>query len=208
MRDYELSSLLAARLCHDLAGSIGAVENGLDLVRELDGHGVSAEMEMVAQSASRASLQLQFIRLAFGRTVMGNEPVARQQLSETVTGFLTGPRVRVEWSGTRGAALAAPLARLIALVALCARSCLGMSGMLRCKLAPDHDHPIMIAAESPSIRVSDELLLWITTPSDCTTLPEPRHVEFALVEGASHAAGMKVIPETVPGKVSFLLEPV
>lgn len=66
MQDLRLCELLAARLCHDLVGPIGAVANGVELIGE-DGSGADTEVvRLISGSAKVASNRLQAFRVAFG----------------------------------------------------------------------------------------------------------------------------------------------
>ena len=66
MHDLRLCELLAARLCHDLVGPVGAVANGVELIAE-DGSGADAEVvRLISGSAKVASNRLQAFRVAFG----------------------------------------------------------------------------------------------------------------------------------------------
>lgn len=66
MQDLRFCELLAARICHDLVGPIGAVANGVELLGD-DGAGADAEVvRLIAGSAKVASRRLQAFRVAFG----------------------------------------------------------------------------------------------------------------------------------------------
>ena len=66
VQDLRLCELLAARLCHDLVGPIGAVANGVELIGE-DGSGADVEVvRLISGSAKVASNRLQAFRVAFG----------------------------------------------------------------------------------------------------------------------------------------------
>ena len=109
MNINELSAILVSRICHDLVSPVGAVVNGIDLIRDIGTGNVDAELQMVAQSANRASALLQFYRVAFGATGedaeisrnCGTEPAATQQVSpsrsfkiSTSAGFQTAISLR------------------------------------------------------------------------------------------------------------------
>jgi histidine phosphotransferase ChpT len=64
--DLKVLQLLCSKLCHDLVGPVGAVNNGVELVREM-GAGMDKEaMDLVATSARQVAERLQFFRVAFG----------------------------------------------------------------------------------------------------------------------------------------------
>lgn len=64
--DLELAQLLCTRLCHDLAGPIGAVAAGVELIGG-DPSAVDAEtLGLIGDSSAAASLKLKFVRAALG----------------------------------------------------------------------------------------------------------------------------------------------
>ena len=63
----ELASLLCSRLCHDMLSPVGALSNGLELLRdEKDPEMRKRCMELLEQSAKASADKLKFFRLAFG----------------------------------------------------------------------------------------------------------------------------------------------
>lgn len=64
--DLELAQLLCTRLCHDLAGPIGAVAAGVELI---GGDPTAADAEtlsLIGDSSAAASCKLKFVRAALG----------------------------------------------------------------------------------------------------------------------------------------------
>jgi len=64
--DMRIMELLCSRLCHDLVGPVGAVNNGIELVAETRGDVQSEATQMIAHSAQEALGRLEFFRMAFG----------------------------------------------------------------------------------------------------------------------------------------------
>ena len=62
----ELAGLLSARLCHDLAGPVGAANNGAELLSEGGAEGMEAARELISNCAGQAVRRLRFFRLAYG----------------------------------------------------------------------------------------------------------------------------------------------
>ena len=60
-----VASLLASRLCHDLIGPLGAVDNGLELIAE-EGSMAEEALALAQRSAKRAAGRLRYFRYAFG----------------------------------------------------------------------------------------------------------------------------------------------
>ena len=77
----DLAALLCSRLCHDMLSPVGALSNGLELLRdERDPEMRQRCMELLEQSARISADKLKFFRLAygaaggFGETVPVEEP--------------------------------------------------------------------------------------------------------------------------------------
>ncbi len=76
-----LVQLLCTRLCHDLAGPIGAVNTGAELLEDMSGEPVDAEtLALLADSARSAAARLKALRLAMG-VAKGSTPSLAEAMS-------------------------------------------------------------------------------------------------------------------------------
>jgi histidine phosphotransferase ChpT len=99
--DLRLAELLAARLCHELAGAISATANGADLLGE-PGLEVDREtLALVGDSARRAGSRLQFYRFAYGYG--GNGDAAGPPPRELVAGYFASSRIVCHYGQDVGA---------------------------------------------------------------------------------------------------------
>ncbi len=96
----DLAALLCSRLCHDMLSPVGALSNGLELLRdERDPEMRHRCMELLEQSARISADKLKFFRLAygaaggFGETVPAEEP---RQLVEALVGG--NGRIALAWA--------------------------------------------------------------------------------------------------------------
>lgn len=92
-----LSELLAARLCHDITGPIGAINNGIELLSEDDEEMRDAALDLMRSSADEAIGRLTFYRMAYG-VAKGGQSVSGNALREWVDRFLHAVPVTVDWS--------------------------------------------------------------------------------------------------------------
>jgi histidine phosphotransferase ChpT len=190
----ELAGIVCARICHDLVSPVGAVVNGVDLIRELGTADAREEMAMVEQSARRAAALLKFHRLAFGAVGDRDATLARGQLRERVEDVLAGPRVQLGWSAPEGPAIALPVARLVCLMLLAGRAMLGMSGTLRVLLPAGEAHA-----------TADQRRWLAGGPGPA---PDSRQVEFALAGPAAAAAGARIELIEGTGQLALRASPV
>jgi histidine phosphotransferase ChpT len=94
--DLRLLELIAARICHDLVGPVGAAVNGAELLAV----GEAADVEVVrliGQSARQASRRLQVFRVIYGTpgALSGAAPFA--QAGQLLAAMLEGEKATLDW---------------------------------------------------------------------------------------------------------------
>lgn len=98
--DLKVAQLLSSRICHDLAGPIGAVNTGLELMEE-DPDNDGAAIKLMARSAVEANRRLAFYRAAFGLGVATSAAAGWQPALDEARilaeGFLESGKVRLDW---------------------------------------------------------------------------------------------------------------
>ena len=101
--DLRVAELLASRLCHDLVGPIGAVNNGIELIEDEDPGMIGDALKLTAGSAKQAANTLQFFRLAYGVAgAQAGDDLG--ELRDLVSGFLGSGKVSLNWSVQTGPA--------------------------------------------------------------------------------------------------------
>ena len=93
----ELASLMCSRLCHDLLSPVGALSNGLELLREeKDPEMRQRCFELLEQSAKTSADKLKFFRLAFGAAGGFGDNVASEEPHALVSA-LAGEKIALNW---------------------------------------------------------------------------------------------------------------
>lgn len=97
--ELALAALLSSRICHDLVGPVGALNNGVEIISD----GADAElrnhaMSLIATSARQAAARLQFYRAAFGVGGSLGESAHLSELRDMTDRFLAGGRTTLEWT--------------------------------------------------------------------------------------------------------------
>ncbi|MCF6272026.1 MAG: histidine phosphotransferase family protein [Rhodobacteraceae bacterium] len=122
-----LTELISARICHDLISPVGAIGNGLELMRELGGP--SPELELVSQSTDSALAKLTFFRIAFGSatpTLIGGPEAQRTAAAMFASGRLS-LRFSEPWGDRER-----QLVKLFYLLLLCMETSLPRGGEISC----------------------------------------------------------------------------
>lgn len=91
-----ITALVTARMCHDLASPIGAVGNGVELV-ELAGKTLGQEGELVKASVSAAAAKLKLFRIAYGQ-FHSEEILHAAEISAVQTAWNITGRIQVDFA--------------------------------------------------------------------------------------------------------------
>ncbi len=207
MQSSDLAFVVSTRICHDLISPIGAIINGVDLVREIQTSGWGSELSMIGQSAERASDLLQFYRIAFGSTGEAASDIGRETLVSRVEAMIASQRIELSVLGGAGPALTRAEARLICLMSLCARSMTGMRGRVTVSLADNVTLPISISTDGETANCSAERFELLMSGPEEDRVLEPRDIEFAFVREAADAIGGRLSIERGEGNVTMRVDP-
>lgn len=196
MGDDNLAAVISSRICHDLVSPVGAIVNGVDLIREIGNGNFTDELGMISQSAERASSLLQFYRVAFGAADDEAAEIGRQTLHEQSSRLIVTPRISLEWTELNGPALSRAEARLLYQMLLCAKSLLGMRGTIRVSLGTGAAAPISIELE-PSANGSGNAAMNVDLVElfngDRKAEVPPRLIEFPLARESAEAMGRELL---------------
>ena len=99
----DLASLLCSRLCHDMLSPVGALSNGLELLRdEKDPEMRRRCMELLEQSAKASADKLKFFRLAFGAAGGFGQMVSVSEARELISALIgDSGRITLDWKVSR-----------------------------------------------------------------------------------------------------------
>jgi histidine phosphotransferase ChpT len=116
----DLAALLCSRLCHDMLSPVGALSNGLELLRdERDPEMRRRCMELLEQSARISADKLKFFRLAYGAAGGFGETVPAEEPRQLVEGLVGGnSRIALAWAVAEAALSKAAVMVLLNLAAI------------------------------------------------------------------------------------------
>ena len=97
----DITALVTARICHDLASPIGAIGNGVELVK-LRGNSLGEEVELVKASVKAIVAKLKLFRIAFGQFHAG-EMLNAAEISAVQTAWNITGRIHVNFAPGKNA---------------------------------------------------------------------------------------------------------
>ena len=200
--DLRVTELLASRLCHDLVGPIGAVNNGLELLA--DDPQQSEALGLVGRSARRAASAVQFYRLAYGAGAGDDDPIVVQRL---ILDWLSAARIAFSWSDDLSfTGLPQGAGKLLLNLIELAGTALPQGGTLTAQSGSgDGVSFLAITATGTGATLCDDLraaLAGKTTPDDLT----PRTVQaFFTCHLARRMGGDVLLNEAVADHIQFVV---
>jgi histidine phosphotransferase ChpT len=98
LEDTNLAALISSKICHDLAGQIGAINNGLELLEEENDEDTRYyAFELIQNSARAAWAQLDFHRLAFGASSSLGAVVPLGHVEQVARRYIENNKRRLHW---------------------------------------------------------------------------------------------------------------
>jgi histidine phosphotransferase ChpT len=200
----KFAELLCARVCHDLAGPVGAVGTGAELLAEEDmGAGMAGEaLSLLASSAATAGSRLRFLRVALGS---GAAAMTSSQLRELAVNFLASPvsgseGLRVDWQedGEAGMWNSGPAKLLLNMIVL-ARDCLPRGGAVLVRTQADGQCMVVSAEGLGAVPGASVAAL---TASGLDAL-DARGIQGYYTSQLAKRLGLIVTVTVEPGKVWF-----
>lgn len=138
--ELRMAELLCTRLCHDLTGPIGAVNNGAEFLGEEGFNMQSQAMELIISSSFSAVTRLQFYRMAYGKVKeQGEANLGDKQ--KLAMDYFAGSKVTLDWpdnhTDSSSISVSQKMARLICNMLIIASGVLIRGGSIGVRLGQD-----------------------------------------------------------------------
>jgi histidine phosphotransferase ChpT len=156
--ELKLSELLAVKLCHDLAGPIGAVNNGTELLREANDNLFEQSLDLVDASAKDAIARLLYFRQAYGSAPSQGE-TSIESLKTLADNFFADKKITLDWqtdsAGDAGRSISNEQAKILLNLILVTSGALIYGGMLFIKTSRES---ISVRGEGKAVKLDMEVL--------------------------------------------------
>lgn len=162
IHELRMAELLCTRLCHDLTGPIGAVNNGAEFLSE-EGFNLQGQaVELITSSAFAAVTRLQFYRMAYGKMKdHGEAPLAEKQ--KLAADFFAGSKVTLDWpddhTESAGVSISLKMARLIYNLLIIASGTLIRGGTIAVRINQGGagEKQVSVSAGGPGLKWDTEI---------------------------------------------------
>ncbi len=191
--ETKLAEMLCTRLCHDLTGPIGAVNNGAEFLDE-EGFDMQNEaVKLILSSAHEAVHRLQFYRLAYGRVNDSGEACLADK-KQIAADFFSGTKITLDWPDSHtdasGISISVKMARLILNLLLIAGNSLIKGGTVSVRLtATEAEKQIVITANGDVMKLDPETVRILQGQGDDSMLSPKSSQPFLTVKLAEEVGG-------------------
>lgn len=148
--ELKILELMCARLVHDLAGPVGAVNNSIDFLEEDNEIIKQKALEITKSSSAEAVLRLRFFRQAYGS--MSNNEASSDELHGLIAEFLAKSKIELNWNNKQ-VSVSMLFAKLMLNFTIIATTSLVYGGRLEFLVT---EHKLVIKFLSENLIFSDE----------------------------------------------------
>jgi len=149
----KLLELMSARMFHDLAGPIGAVNNSIEFFEEDDPIIKEKALQLMKSSAHESILRLKFFRQAYGP--LGDEEVYFSNIFALINEYLQNGKLQLQWNISEGL-ISCYVAKAILNFMIISLNAMIQGGTL---LAEQHENTITITLRGINIIFTEETKL-------------------------------------------------
>lgn len=199
--DLHVFHLLCAKLCHDLVGPVGAVSNGIELIREMGGDDADDALNLVADSADSASNRLKFFRVAYG--MAAGVASSTDDAREIASALFSGHKISLDWR-LPNEAIGERHVKLLLNLILLASEALVRGGTIAVSSMPSEGGVRFdVFAQGDGARLREETAQGLDTDVDPASLT-PRSVQGYFTAVYAHSlGGTVVVDESTPDRVAL-----
>jgi histidine phosphotransferase ChpT len=171
---FDVSALIASRICHDLISPIGAIGNGVELLTMEPGGATRPEYALISASVANANARIRLFRIAFG-AANSDQRIARNEVLSILTDLGHAGRITFAW--TSQGDLSRREVRLVFLLLLCLETVLPFGGRVE---VAQTESGWTIRAEAQRTKVDPALRALLSEPAAGVQV-EAGKVQFVLV---------------------------
>lgn len=207
--ESRVMELLCARLCHDLIGPIAAVNNGVELVRDFGDEMKGEALDLIGDSALRASRLLQFYRVAFGSArAPDGSGIGIGEGRQRALDALTSERITVNWPedpATSGVTLPRSVVKLVLNMVLLGVETLPGAGTVEVEFSPQQPGYVKVTARKEDIGLVDDIAM-VLQGDEIETQLTPQNIQAFLTRSLAESVGNGINVEASGDDISFLVE--
>jgi histidine phosphotransferase ChpT len=164
--DLELAALISSKICHDLIGPVGNINNGLEILdEEDDAQSRDYALDVIRNVTETASARLQFARFAYGATDSAGAKIDLATAEALSRGLIGNGKHKLAWRGLKGQ-IAKDKAKLLLNLVAIAPTAIPRGGDIVVEIAGTLANPgFVVSCHGPSARPPQYLGDFVNGPA-------------------------------------------
>jgi histidine phosphotransferase ChpT len=202
----QLAALLCSRLCHDLISPVGAIGNGLEVLRDEDDEEMKEHaMTLIEASAHQASARLQFARIAFGAAGSAGAEIELGDALALTQNILARGKVSLDWK-LENKLVPKDVVKLLLNLVLISIDCIPRGGTLTVDGDISAGQPYRIEARGAKARLGQDIRQALFTPLALEAL-DSRQIQPAFTRMISEAVALAIAADENEEAVTLTIAP-
>lgn len=202
VKNIEFAELLCAKICHDLAGPIGAISNGIDFLDTKNDDLRQKSIELVQFSSRQAVSKINFFRQAYGFVPVNSESNFGI-VKSLILNLIEGGKISVTFTDDQSI-IDGRTAKILLNIFLIISSVIMYNGKVSFELDSESNNKKMaIIGTSPSYKVDNDLVSILKGSSD--SIMTTRNVQHYYTYSISKDDDYSIDIAQEDGKVIFNL---
>lgn len=158
----ELSEFIVSRLCHDMAGPVGAVNNGVELLKDPNPTYHAESVDLIEVSAKEAVSRLLYFRQAYGNS-KNHGSISMSAIKDLVHNYYDNKNINFIWPEAHGDSdsmqpIANDVVKLLLNVILVISSTLIHGGNVTVKLKSQKNNlGVKVRAEGKTVKLQEHM---------------------------------------------------
>lgn len=155
-KNIELTQAMSAKLCHDLANSIGAIDNCLGLIDHENKTISSKAKDLAVEESNNLVTKIKFFRGAYGLSD-GEANMSLVNIAKLLTDFLKSTKVKLNFHFEKGIIyVEAPVAKAALGLAILVCENISNSGTIDLYINKDEANPIKLLGKGKSLLLNND----------------------------------------------------
>jgi len=210
----KLAEMLATRLCHDLTGPIGAVNNGAEFLDEEGFNMENEAVKLIVSSAHEAVNRLQFYRQAYGRVGDAGETCLADK-KQIALDFFSGTKIKLDWPDSHtdaaGISISQKMSRLLLNTMIIVGSTMIRGGTLSVRLSRSDkgDKIIQVTGAGETIKLDADTATLLQMAKDVKAQEafalSPKTAQPFLALMLANELGASIVHQVSGGSMEVLL---
>ena len=157
-KSIKLSQAMSARLCHDLAGAIGTIDNCLGLLEHADKNICTKAKNLASEAAGNLVNQIKFFRGAYGLSD-GKTEMSLVNMTKLLSDFFKNTQIKLNLHFEEGIIyMEASLAKAAICLAVIVSENISWSGEVDFYLNKDEKNPVKLLGNGDRLILKDDHL--------------------------------------------------